>query len=115
MIKLDFTKSLAAQDMISIIMRKKNLSEKEAVEYSINNNVYRKIVRVGYASIAFDLWGHDDPERKFTKLKNPIVDIEADSVKAHLITDIAKKENVDMETAVGYFLIFVMESLGYHI
>lgn len=114
-LKLDFSNNLAAQDMINIIMKKENLSGKEAVEYAINYDMYGRIVRTGWASIAFDLWGHGDPERNWTKLKNPIIEIEVDSVKEHLITDITKKENVDTEMAIGYFLIFVMESLGYHI
>ena len=114
-LKLDFSHNLAAQDMINIIMKKENLSDKEAVEYAINYDMYGRIVRTGWASIAFDLWGHGDPERNWTKLKNPIIEIEVDSVKEHLITDIAKKENVDTEMAIGYFLIFVTESLGHHI
>lgn len=114
-LKLDFSNNFAAQDMINIIMNKENLSDKDAVEEAINYVMYNKIVKTGWASIAFNLWGHGDPERKWSKLKNPIIEIDIDSAKQQLIFDIAKRENVDTETAVGYFLIFVMESFGYHI
>ncbi|MBS6798441.1 MAG: hypothetical protein KH297_01050 [Firmicutes bacterium] len=115
MLKLNFTENPTAQDMISIVMKDKNLSEKDAVEFSINLEMYGKIVKEGYASIAFDLWGHDNPERKWKRLKNPIIEINIDAEKERLIADIAKRENVGTEMAVGYFLIFMMDSLGYHI
>ena len=115
MLKLNFTENLTAQDMISIVMKDKNLSEKDAVEFSINLEMYGKIVKEGYASIAFDLWGHDNPGRKWNKLSSPIIEINVDAEKEWLIADIAKKENVDTEMAVGYFLIFMMGSLRYHI
>jgi len=70
---------------------------------------------LGYASIAFDLWGHDDPERKWYKLSNPVIELDLSEEKRKLIYNIAKRENVTIEIAVGYFMIFVMDSLGYHI
>lgn len=115
MLKLNFKKNPAAQDMISIVMRDKGLSEKDAVEFSINHEMYRKIVEEGYASIAFSLWGHGDPERKWVKIKNPIIEINVDEEKERLIADIANRENVNTEMAVSYFLIFMMDYLGYHI
>ena len=81
MIKLDFTKCLASQDMINIIMKDKNLSDKEAIEFSINKHIYQKIIELGYASIAFDLWGHDDPERKWYKLSNPVIELDLSEEK----------------------------------
>lgn len=115
MLNLNFTMSLAAQDMICIIMEKKKLSNLEAIKYAINKNMYEKIIKTGWASIAFDLWGHDDPDREWKKLENPIIKLEIDTEQEILLLDIASRENVDMETAVGFFLIFVMDSLGYHI
>lgn len=113
--KLDFTKNFAAQDMIRIIMRDKDLCEKAAIDFAINKDMYQEIVNKGYASIAFNLWGHDDPEREWDELAEPIMEIELSEEKEKLIADIADKEKVETEIAVSYFLIFTMDLLGYHI
>ena len=115
MTKLNFTENLAAQDMIRIIMREKNLFPKEAIELSINREMHQKILKEGYASIALDLWGHDDPEREWSVLDEQIFELDLDKLQEQLIKDIAEKEDVDTETAVCYFLIFTMDFLGYHI
>ncbi|HCC34132.1 MAG TPA: hypothetical protein DEQ02_00235 [Ruminococcaceae bacterium] len=115
MIKLNFTNNLAAQDMIRIVMKEKDLAEKEAIEYSINRDIYQKILEEGYASIALDIWGHDNPEREWSVLDKPIFELSLDKLKERLVEDIAEKEDVDTETAICYFLIFTMDFLGYHI
>lgn len=115
MIKLDLTNNLAAQDMIRIVMREKGLSAKEAIEFCINRELHQKILKEGYASIAFDLWGHDDPTRKWNVLDEPIIELELNKLNERLIEDISEKEEVDAETAICYFLIFAMDFLGYHI
>jgi len=115
MIILDLKNNLAAQDMIRIVMREKNLSPKEAIEFSINREIHQKILKEGYASIALDLWGHDDPEREWNVLDDPIFELNLDKLQERLIEDIAEKEDVDTETTVCYFLIFTMDFLGYHI
>ncbi len=115
MLKLNFEGSMAAQDMIRIVMRDKGLSASGAINFSVNQDMYHKIIKEGYASIAYNLWGHDDPERKWDKLENPAFEVDLGKEKEKLVIDISKKENVDMETAVGYFLIFTMDFLGYHI
>ena len=115
MTQLDFSNNHAAQDMIRIVMREKGLSSKEAIEFSVNQEMHQKIVKEGYASIALDLWGHDDPEREWDVLDEPIIEIEFDKLRKQFIDDISEKEGVDIETAVCYFLIFTMDFLGYHI
>jgi len=115
MIKLNLNNNLAAQDMIRIVMKEKGLSAKEAIEFSVNREMHQKIVKEGYASIALDLWGHDDPDREWDVLEEPIVEIELDKLKENLIEDISEKEKVDTETAICYFLIFTMDFMGYHI
>lgn len=115
MAQLDFRNHSAAQDMIRIIMRDENLTVNEAIEFAINREMHKTILREGYASIALDLWGHDDPEREWDTLEDPIVDIELDKLRERLVEDISEKQNVDTETAVSYFLIFTMDSMGYHI
>lgn len=113
--KLDLNKNAAAQDMIRIIMRDKSLPPDEAVKFAINRQMHQKILQEGYASIAFDLWGHDNPEREWDKLDNPIIEVDLDKLSTRLVEDIMEKEDVSAELAVCYFLIFTMDYLGYHI
>ena len=113
--KLDLNKNAAAQDMIRIIMHDKSLLPDEAVRFAINRQMHQKILQEGYASIAFDLWGHDNPEREWDKLDNPIIEVDLDKLSTRLVEDIMEKEDVSAELAVCYFLIFTMDYLGYHI
>lgn len=113
--QLDLRNNAAAQDMVRIIMREKSLSAKDAIDFAINREMHQEILRAGYASIALDLWGHDDPERKWDTLDEPILDIEFDNLRKRLIEDISERQGVDIETAICYFLIFTMDFLGYHI
>lgn len=115
MVMVNFSKSDAAQDMINIIMSEKNLSASQAVKYAINEKIYRKIVEAGYASIALMLWGHDDYDRKWKQLKNAFIEVDIDSTSSKLIDDIMERESVDFTTAITYFLLFTVETLGYHI
>ncbi|WP_293718343.1 hypothetical protein [uncultured Phascolarctobacterium sp.] len=115
MIRLNLQKNLEAQDMIRIIMRDKNLSVKGAIDFAINRDMHQNILKAGYASIALDLWGHDDLERKWDILDNPVFDLELDKLRQRLVEDISERQHVDVETAICYFLIFTMDYLGYHI
>lgn len=101
--------------MIRIIMREKALSAQDALTFAINRDMHQKILEEGYASIALDLWGHDNPERVWDTLVDPVVDLKLDKLQERLIEDISERENVDYETAICYFLIFTMDYLGYHI
>lgn len=49
--KLDLKNNAAAQDMIRIIMREKDLSAEDAVTFAVNRDIYQKILKAGYASI----------------------------------------------------------------
>ena len=115
MIKLDFTNFLAAQDMIKIVEKDKNLSSEEAIIFSINSNNYNQILKTGWADIALSLWGHGGPNRKFYVMNDPCFEIDFEESKLNLMKAITKKYNVSIETAVSYFLIFTMSSLDYHI
>lgn len=101
--------------MIRLIMKEKEISAVEAVAFSINSDIYSEIIGAGWASIALSLWGHDDPEREWLKLDNAIIDINFDQTATSLIQKVKSKEKVDDKTAIAYFLIFTMDSLGYHI
>lgn len=115
MLNIDLSRYLSSQDMVRIIMRDKNLSVEDALDYAINKTIYKNIINAGYASIALDLWGHDDPEREWDVLENSLIEVDFDKLKKSLIDDLMKKEDVDLETAISYFLLFTMEALGYHI
>ena len=82
---------------------------------SLSSNLLHRDNQRKYASIAFDLWGHDDPTREWETLEEPIMDLELDKLRSRLVEDIAEKQDVDAETAICYFLIFTMDFLGYHI
>lgn len=115
MTKLNFTKHHAAQDMIKLIEKDKGLSATEAIKFSINSEMYKQIIESGWTGIALDLWGHDNPEREWEVMETSCVEIDLDEERLKLVNDIMKKEKKDIETAVAYFLIFTMDSLGYHI
>lgn len=113
--KLDFSNHLEAQDMIRIIEHDKSLSTKEAVYFSVNEKIYHAIIEAGWASIALSMWGHDDPERKWETMETPFLEIEFSENMHDLINKIIEREHVDIETAISYFLLFTMDSMGYHI
>lgn len=114
-IQLDFTNLCAAQDMIAIIQKERNCTVQEAVLFSINSANCKSIMDTGWASIAYSLWGHDDPERKWLFLNSPKVDVEFSETDIKYLKKVAKAEKVKVVTAVCYFLVFTMQSLGYHI
>ena len=89
-------------------MKEKELSAQDVVVFAVNRDMHQKILKQGYASIALDLWGHDNPGQVWDTLA-------VDKLQERLIEDISEKQNVDYETAICYFLIFTMDSLGYHI
>lgn len=61
------------------------------------------------------IWGHDDPECDWLSLDNPLLEFNIEEDKLNLIQAVAAKEDIGIETAVSYFLLFTMESLDYHI
>lgn len=115
MTKLDFSNHSEAQDMIKIIEKDKGLLSADAISFAINLENYHKIIEAGWASIALSLWGHDDPEREWNEMEAPCFEVSLNSESLDLLNKLVKKEKIDIETAVSYFLIFTMDSLGYHI
>ena len=49
------------------------------------------------------------------KLDDPVVKFKLSKDKEHLVSIVMEKENVSFETAILYFMLFTLESLGYHI
>lgn len=115
MTKLDFTNQFALQDMIYLIMQEKNLSIKEAIKFAIKKELLFRIQETDWAEIAIQHWGHDNPERKWNSLRKPIIEIEFSEDERKTLDYLIKRYQIDLEMALGYFLVFTMESLGYHI
>lgn len=114
-IKLDFSEDENAQDMLKKIMAKKNLSPEKAILSSITQKNCVTILATGWAGIALSLWGHADPDGIKEKLDNPIIEIQPNKDKERLIRIVMEHEKVAFDTAVLYFMLFTLSSLGYHI
>lgn len=115
MLKLDFSGDVIAQDMLSTIMEEKNLTAEKAVSSCITQKNCVTILATGWAGMAVSLWGHDDPYKGYKKLENPQVEIKLSKDKIRLLEIVMEKERVPLGRAVLYFMIFTLESLGYHI
>lgn len=114
-IKFNFKGSVNPQDMLKKIMREKNLSAEKAITSSITQKNCIRIIETGYASIALQMWGHADPEAEKEKLDDPIVEFKLSKEKERLVNLIMEKEDVSFDQAILYFMLFTLESLGYHI
>ena len=115
-ITVDFTEETDAQDMLSKIMKKKNLTPDKALLSTITQKNFVRIIEASnWANMALSLWGHADPYAEREKLEDPIVKIKLSKDKKRLINIVMEKENVSFGEALLYFMIFTLESLGYHI
>lgn len=112
---LDFTNNANAQDMLVKIMKEKNINSEKAVLSSITQKIFIRIIETGWGQIALPIWGHDNPYREWEKLDDPVVNFKLSKDKEHLVSIVMEKENVSFETAILYFMLFTLESLGYHI
>lgn len=113
--KFDFSDDSNAQDMLSKIMKEKHLSPEKAVLSCITQKNCVTILAAGWADMAVSMWGHDDPYREFEELENPAFEIKLSKDKIRLLEIVMEKERVPFDRAVLYFMIFTLESLGYHI
>lgn len=114
-ISIDLTNDVIAQDMLMKIMKERKLNAEKSILSSITQKMFVRIIETGWGQVALPLWGHDNPDRKWEKLDNPIVEIKLNKDKERLVSVIMEKENVQFKTAVMYFMLFTLESLGYHI
>ena len=112
---LDFCDDVIAQDMLSTIMQEKNLTPEKAILSSITQKNCIALLSTGWADMAVSLWGHDDPYKENKTIDNPRVEIKLTKDKLRLLEIVMEKERVPMERAVLYFMIFALQSLGYHI
>lgn len=104
-----------AQDMLLVVMKKENISAAEAVKHVVNKSMLQRISQTGWASEAFMRWRHYDPAYKYKLLEKPVFNVSFTKEQLTLIELVMEIENVNVETAIGYFLIFTMDAYGYHI
>ena len=104
---IDFSDDIKAQDMLRKIMKSKNLTTEKAILSSITQKNCINILSTGWAGIAVSFWGHDDPDREFEQLDNPIVEIKLSKDKIRLLEIVMEKEEVALEEAILYFMIFL--------
>ena len=112
---IDFAKDRNAQDMLTKLMRDKNLPPDKSILSSITQTNCLRIIETGYASVALSLWGHANPNSKKEKLDNPRVEFKLNKAKERLVVLIMQKEDVGFKEAIQYFMLFALEGLGYHI
>lgn len=114
-ILINFTNYEASQDMIKMIMKEKNKTADKAILSSITKNNFVKIIDTPWIDIALGHWGHDNYDRKFETLDNPIVEFKLTKEKERLINIIMENKNVSFNLAIMYFVIMELDSLGYHL
>lgn len=112
---IDFAKDRNAQDMLTKLMRDKNLPPDKAILSSITQTNCLRIIETGYAKVALPFWGHANPYKEKEKLDNPRVEFKLNKAKERLVALIMQKEDVEFKEAIQYFMLFALEGLGYHI
>lgn len=114
-LKLDFKQNEEAQDMLVLLEKETSLSAIEAIKFSINKQIAERIIIEGWASIALSLWGHDDYEREWLTHDNPIFEIEISEEQEKIFNIVKNSQKVNEEIAMTYFLMFALETFGYHL
>ena len=126
LLKMNFENEWEAQDMISILTSKYNISAEEAILSVITEKNFKRIMKEGWAELAVNNWFiHNNNDNiweqdgtyaiSYNELKNPLVDIDFSPKQINMIDAVKHYEKVEIEKVISYFLIFEMESLGYHI
>lgn len=114
-ITLDLSNSEQQQDMVYTMMKDKKLSPDKAILSSINKRNILEILAIDNTFTAVGLWGHFDPNYKFTKLENPKVSLSLNQQDLFLIAIISKQLRVTFRDAILCFMICELEALGYDI
>lgn len=114
-LSINYADDKIAQDMICTIMEEKNLTPAKAILSSITQRNCVTILSTGWAGIAVSHWGHDNPEREWQTLENPVVELKLSKDKERLVAIVMEKERISLAEALQYFMIFSLEALGYHI
>lgn len=114
-LSINYADDEIAQDMICTIMKEKNLTPAKAILSSITQRNCITILHTDWAGIAVSHWGHDNPDREWKTLENPVVELKLSKDKERLVAIVMEKEKISLPEALQYFMIFSLEILGYHI
>lgn len=112
---INYADDKIAQDMICTIMRERNLTPTKAILSSITQRNCVTILSTGWAGIAVAHWGHDNPDREWQTLENPVVELKLSKDKERLVAIVMEKEKISFSETLLYFMIFALNALGYHI
>ena len=113
-LRIDFSGYDEAQDMIMRIAEEKSISPQESVECAIGS-IPLKRVREGYAQIAIDIWGHDDPEREWEVLDDPVIVIELGANVFESILELSREKELYVQEVLTHYLVYLLEDMGHHI
>lgn len=91
------------------------MSVEDAIPFVLTDAHKDSVFSAGWANFALGLWGHDDPERDWIMLPEPDVVVRLSEHRFSLLLKTAIHERVSLERALGYFLVFTMQELGYHV
>lgn len=118
-VKIDARKHAAVQDMLGIIMNADKVSCEAAATSVVNKERFDDISATGWGSIAVSLWGHADMDRKWYELKSPVFEMEVTAEQIELMADVLRyhidDDAVHAVDVLALFLVFEMQSRGYHI
>ena len=112
---VDFSNNITAQDMLIHIMRKTNLPPENALLWTLKKDIFINVIMTPWTDLAVSYWGHDDPNKKHEKLANPILKINLTYDQRQIIQSAMFLRKITFKKALTHFMIFALESLGYHI
>lgn len=87
----------------------------EAVQTSVTEKLKKRLIREGWASLAYPIWGHDNYNRPWETLAEPVFEVELSNAQWKMVQEVAVFEKTSETTAVCYLILFTMEQLGYHV
>ena len=124
--RFDFTHEKSAQDMLCILARDEQCTYEEALKKIVNKANGFKILHIEWLPIAHANWGHDDPNREWMRMEDPVVDVDLcetqigdiEGVQLYLLRmwDYSDHVNgVTAATAATMFMLLRLGELGYHL
>lgn len=114
-IRLDLSGDEKSQDMVCTLVKHKKLSPDKAILSAVTDSRCLTVLSTGWALEAIHFWGHFDPDYKFTKLQNPILDIKLNESLAQMLGLVMRVQKISFKDALLSFMIFELEHIGYHI
>lgn len=114
-IKLDLSSDEKTQDMVCTLVKHKKMPADKAILSTVTDARCITVLSTGWALEAVQWWGHFDPDYKFTKLQNPIIEIKLNQDITKMLGLVMRVQNISFKDALLSFMIFELEHIGYHI